>query len=410
MPPSDFRERLKGVAAPARRLARRALGVPSGGEYAEAVGWFNARIDSVDSHASTVEEQIAQLSDRNNHTADRQADTLESLLAAGQRARRLIDALEARIDQFDANVDTVGTRVDDLYARSHELGRRADQLDRRAVDLHARSAELGERADDSAKQLEALRDILHELAQRVDAISRQQERQDFELPGRIYLASPGLLDVVAPDGRETLGFDSMTPLGAADYRSLEDVLRGSEQFIKERLRAYLKFFSPGEEAVDLGSGRGEMLELLAEAGVDAIGVDSDTSMVSRAETKGLRCTHADALEWLRNREKKSLDVVFSAQFVEHLPTGLLPELFATARECLRPGGRLIAETVNPYCPSALRSFWVDPSHVQPLYPETLLLLLHQAGFTSGYVVYPASDEEPEVARSRTGEYAVVATT
>jgi len=252
--------------------------------------------------------------------------------------------------------------------------------------------------------------MLRDLAQRVDGITEQHDRATFELTGRIFLATPGLLDVIAPDGRSTLGFDSMTPLGGADYRSLEDVLRGSEHFIKERLRAYLKFFSPGDEAVDLGSGRGEMLELLAEAGVDAVGVDLDTSMVNRVEAKGLRCVRADALEWLRGREKKSLDVVFSAQFVEHLPTSVLPELLGTARECLRPGGRLIAETVNPYCPSALRAFWVDTTHVQPLYPETLLVLLHQAGFTSGYVVYPASDEEPEVARTRTGEYAVVATT
>jgi SAM-dependent methyltransferase len=382
MDTSDFRDRVKEVTSPARQLARRALSVPSGGEYVEAVSWFNARIDSVDSRANTIEDQVnalceiandlrarvAALAEESHHTADRQADALESLLAAGQRTSRLIEALTARID---------------------DLGRRADNVDREALDLHARSRELAERAD---------------------AVSERQQRNTFELTGRVYLSSPHLLDVTAPDGRATLGFDSMTPLGGADYRSLEDVFRGPEQFIKERLRAYLGFFAPGEEVVDLGSGRGEMLELLAEAEVDAVGVDLDPSMVERVEAKGLRCTRADALEWLRNREKKSLDVVFSAQFVEHLPTGVLSDLFATARECLRPGGRLIAETVNPYCPSALRAFWVDPTHIHPLYPETLLVLLHQAGFTSAYVVYPTSDREPEIARTEAGEYGIVATT
>jgi SAM-dependent methyltransferase len=347
MATSEFRDRVKRAAAPARRLARRALSVPSGGEHVETFVRFNDRINSLESHATTIEAEVnalrelandlrarvGTLTELSNRTADRQADTLESLLAAGQRTSRLIDAL-----------------------------------------------------------------------------AQDQQRHTFELTGKIYLSSPHLLDVAAPDGRTTLGFDSTTSLGGADYRSLEDVLRGSEQFIKERLRFYLKFFAPGEEAVDLGSGRGEMLELLAEGGIDAVGVDLDGSMVARAEAKGLRCTQADVLEWLRDREKKSLDVVFSAQFIEHIPTGVLLDLLGTARECLRPGGRLIAETVNPYSPSALRAFWVDLTHVQPLYPETLLILLHQAGFTSAYVVYPTSDKEPEIARTEAGEYAIVATT
>jgi SAM-dependent methyltransferase len=396
MDTSDFRDRVKEVASPARQLARRALSVPSGGEYVEAVAWFNARINSVAAHATTIEDQVnaiceiandlrvrvAALAEQSHHTADRQGDTLESLLAAGQRTSRVIEALGARLDD----------------------------VEREALDLQARSRELAERADNMSARVDATDDTVRDLAHRVDALADEQQRNAFELTGRIYLASPHLLDVKAPDGRATLGFDSMTPLGGADYRSLEDVFRGPEEFIKERLRAYLRFFEPGEEAVDLGSGRGEMLELLAEAGVDALGVDLDASMVGRVEAKGLRCTRSDALEWLGRREKKSLDVVFSAQFLEHLPTSALADLLGAARDCLRPGGRLIAETVNPYCPSALRAFWVDPTHIHPLYPETLLVLLHQAGFTSAYVVYPTSEKEPEIARTEAGEYAIVATT
>ena len=403
MDTSDFRDRVKEVASPARQLARRALSVPSGGEYVEAVAWFNARINSVAAHAATIEDEVnaiceiandlrvrvAALAEQSHHTADRQADTLESLLAAGQRTSRLIEALGARLD---------------------DLARRADTVDREALDLQARSRELAERADRTSARADGSDDKLRDLAHRVDVVDDEQQRNAFELTGRVYLSSPHLLDVTAPDGRATLGFDSMTPLGGADYRSLEDVFRGPEEFIKERLRPYLRFFAPGEEAVDLGSGRGEMLELLAEAGVDAVGVDLDASMVGRVEAKGLRCTRSDALEWLGSREKKSLDVVFCAQFLEHLPTSTLPDLLAAARDCLRPGGRLIAETVNPYCPSALRAFWVDPTHIHPLYPETLLVLLHQAGFTSAYVVYPTSEKEPEIARTEAGEYAIVATT
>ena len=47
---------------------------------------------------------------------------------------------------------------------------------------------------------------------------------------------------------------------------------------------------------------------------------------------------------------------------------------------LRPGGLLVAETINPLSPLALRSYFADLTHAQPLVPETLALLARQAGF------------------------------
>ena len=47
---------------------------------------------------------------------------------------------------------------------------------------------------------------------------------------------------------------------------------------------------------------------------------------------------------------------------------------------LRPGGLLVAETINPLSPLALRSYFADLTHAQPLVPETLVLLAEQAGF------------------------------
>lgn len=41
---------------------------------------------------------------------------------------------------------------------------------------------------------------------------------------------------------------------------------------------------------------------------------------------------------------------------------------------LQPGGVLIAETVNPHAPGTLKSFWTDPTHQRPLFPEALLTL------------------------------------
>ena len=43
--------------------------------------------------------------------------------------------------------------------------------------------------------------------------------------------------------------------------------------------------------------------------------------------------------------------------------------------------RLIAETINPSCLTALANWYlIDPSHVTPVHPETMRFLLEGAGF------------------------------
>jgi hypothetical protein len=41
---------------------------------------------------------------------------------------------------------------------------------------------------------------------------------------------------------------------------------------------------------------------------------------------------------------------------------------------------LIAETINPLSPLAMRNYWSDLTHAQPLVPETLAQLVRHAGF------------------------------
>ena len=55
-------------------------------------------------------------------------------------------------------------------------------------------------------------------------------------------------------------------------------------------------------------------------------------------------------------------------------------LLELAAARLRPGGLLIAETINPLSPLALRAYFADLTHAQPLVPETLELLARHAGF------------------------------
>src|SRR5262249_48677353 len=123
-----------------------------------------------------------------------------------------------------------------------------------------------------------------------------------------------------------------------------------------------------------------LVALLGEAGIEARGVDADSDMVAYARGEGLDVEQADALACLQGLEDGALGGIFLGQGVEHLPPGTLLQLLVLAARKLRPGGLLVAETINPLSPLALRNYFADLTHAQPLVPETLALLAEQAGF------------------------------
>jgi O-antigen chain-terminating methyltransferase len=172
------------------------------------------------------------------------------------------------------------------------------------------------------------------------------------------------------------------PAAAAlpDYFAFESRMRGQTADIRERQRAYLDDFRGAASVLDLGCGRGEFLALLHDAGIEARGVDADADMVAFARGEGLDVEQADALAYLEQVGDGELGGIFLAQVVEHLPPSALVRLLELAHAKLREGGVLVAETINPLSPIALRNFFADLTHAQPLVPETLALLAEQAGF------------------------------
>lgn len=172
------------------------------------------------------------------------------------------------------------------------------------------------------------------------------------------------------------------PAAAAvpDYFAFEARMRGSTADVRERQRVYVEDFRAAAPVLDVGCGRGEFLGLLREAGIEARGIDADADMVAYAKGEDLEVEQADALAYLEGVPDGSLGGIFAAQVVEHLPPPRLFRLLELAVGALRPGGVLVAETINPLSPLALRSYFADLTHAQPLVPETLALLARQAGF------------------------------
>jgi SAM-dependent methyltransferase len=170
-------------------------------------------------------------------------------------------------------------------------------------------------------------------------------------------------------------------LDDAVYVAFENRFRGSRDEVRERLRGYVPLFATLSPVADLGCGRGEFLELLREADVDAMGAESNSQAARLCRDRGLSVSETDLLSFLSVRPDASLGGVFAAQVAEHLPPAVLLALLRESHRVLRPGGLLLLETVNPRSVVGfLEVYNRDLTHERPLHPDTLSFLAAAAGF------------------------------
>lgn len=208
------------------------------------------------------------------------------------------------------------------------------------------------------------------------------------------------------------------------YRAFEERHRGTREAIKARLQAYRPFIEPLKAlhaeapALDLGCGRGEWLQVLAEWGIAARGVDTDEGMLAACREAGLAATAIDAVAALEGAADESLAMVSAFHLAEHIPFPALQELVRQALRTLRPGGLLVLETPNPEnIVVGTAGFYLDPTHQRPLPPGLLAFLPEHYGFRRTKVL--RLQEAPwlraetatsvlSVLRDTSADYAVVA--
>jgi SAM-dependent methyltransferase len=179
-------------------------------------------------------------------------------------------------------------------------------------------------------------------------------------------------------------------LDSYKYVGFEDQFRGSPHEIRERVAAYVPLFEGASDVLDVGCGRGEFLDLLREHGISARGIDLNDEMAAVTRERGLDATAGDALTYLLSLPDGSLGGLFAAQVVEHLEPDYLMRLLDAAYHKLRPGSKIVLETINPACWFAFFSSYIrDITHVRPLHPDTLQYLIGASGFQKVGIRYSA---------------------
>ena len=188
---------------------------------------------------------------------------------------------------------------------------------------------------------------------------------------------------------------------AFKYLAFEDRYRGSSGEIRARLLEYLPLFEGATDVLDVGCGRGELLELFRENKIGARGIDVNDAMVQACRDRGLTADRADALTFLSAQPDGSLGGLIAIQVVEHLEPAYLMQLIETAFHKLRPGAPLVLETINAACWAAFfESYIRDFTHVRPLHPDTLRYLVQAGGFATAEIRFRApvaeQDKLPQV--------------
>jgi SAM-dependent methyltransferase len=169
--------------------------------------------------------------------------------------------------------------------------------------------------------------------------------------------------------------------GAFGYVAFEDRFRGSQDEIRSRLATYVPLFAGASNVLDVGCGRGEMLDLLRDAGVSARGIDVNDDMVERCRARGLTADRADALTFVSALPESSLGGVSAIQVVEHLEPSYLIRFIDSCHRALKPGAPLVLETINAACWAAFFDSYIrDFTHAKPLHPDTLRFLVQARGF------------------------------
>ena len=183
------------------------------------------------------------------------------------------------------------------------------------------------------------------------------------------------------------------------YRNdrFEAEFRGTRAELLAHYRDLAARFTDKAPVLDIGCGRGEFLELLRELDVDARGIELDPELVEDCQRRGLDAKTGDGIAELKALPDESLGGIVLIQVVEHLPQREVADLALVAFDKLRPGGRIICETVNPQSLYVFaHSFYVDPTHVRPVHPAYLAFLFNEAGFTRVEIDWRSPPPEDDV--------------
>ncbi len=187
------------------------------------------------------------------------------------------------------------------------------------------------------------------------------------------------------------------------YHDFEEYFRGERALIKQRQEQYVPFIKSQLQDwskctfVDIGSGRGEWLDILKENGAtNYIGIDLNERQNQISRSFGHKVLNENGVIYLSGLQDNSVDVISGFQVIEHLSRKELQEVFKQCNRVLKRGGMILFETPNPQnVEVGANTFYLDPTHIKPLNPLYVQYLAERNGFEKVQIIYSSSNFDYE---------------
>lgn len=291
-----------------------------------------------------------------------------SSVPLGEHVHTTFARLQARqLDPVVGHVHAVAAQVQALAeATVHALASIIDVLDDPQAHQHA----------DLLEQLDALFERLTETG------GRSQPHTGSDVDSRLQRLE---------EAERRRSYDPFYPSTA-----FEDRFRGPQSGLVELYAPLADELVVQSPVLEIGCGQGSLLDLLAERGVPASGVELDRDLAAGCRARGLDVIAGDGLEVLARAPDGSLGAVVLLQVIEHLSPQRVCELVVLACQKLRPEGWLVMETPNPQSLYVFaRAFYIDPTHHTPVHPAYLEFLVREAGFEGARIQWlsPVAEDE-----------------
>lgn len=144
---------------------------------------------------------------------------------------------------------------------------------------------------------------------------------------------------------------------------------------------FARYLTGVESVLDLGCGWGPFVNQVDVP--HRYGIDLNPDAASHLDPGVTLFEQAASDRWPLT--DGALDLVFTSNFLEHLPSReAIAETLTEAARCLRPGGRIVC--LGPNIRAARGAYWDFFDHIVPLTERSLAEALELVGFRAEHVV------------------------
>ena len=351
-------------------------------ELSEALQQISAQILEMMQRAAQ-QQQANELSLRQSNEVSLQQ--YEELLVKYREFATVTEARLGRNDESSLNLSQqISSQAKQLTHYQQILEQLQEVLQQQHQILQQQQQAVTEQKAETQKGFTEQQQISSQIRADIQPLSLQQQKTDVDLLMQerrltvllqeVARNTPSLAEVAKHE--EDHLHDSL-------YASFEDEFRGPRDEVRQRLQVYIPFLKEAQitgGVLDIGCGRGEWLQLVKSEGIEARGVDRNRVFVEQCRAAGLNVAENDALIYLRSLPAESLNAVTIFHLVEHLPLETLINVVDEIMRTLKRDGLLIIETPNPEnLIVGSHTFYVDPTHRNPIPSQTLQFLLEARG-------------------------------